>query len=190
MELFFIFILMETGKLLVATPAVMGDFNFHRSVVLLTDTKKSGAVGFILNKKLDYTLDEVMDGIESKLPLFFGGPVEQDNLFFVHTLGKQVPKSIAIGKTLYWNGDFKVVNQLLKSGKLNNDNIRFFLGYSGWTADQLESELKEKSWEPFDLNAPVELLKMDTESMWRDCMTTLGGDYLLWSNTPENPRAN
>lgn len=190
MELFFIFKQMESGKLLVATPTVMGDFNFHRSVVLLADVKKSGKVGFILNKKLEYTLDEVMEGIPTKLPLYFGGPVEQDNLFFVHTLGTQIPKSTAIGDALYWNGDFKVVKKLLKLGKLHKENIRFFLGYSGWAEDQLERELMEKSWEPFDLNPSLELLKMDTATLWRDCMISFGGDYLLWSNAPENPGAN
>ena len=110
---------MNTGKLIVATPSVIGDFNFHRSVVLLTNYKTSGSVGFILNKKLDYTLDEVMDGIYEKFPLYFGGPVEQDNLFYIHTLGDKISNSVRISKTLYWNGDFKSVNNLLKKGKLN-----------------------------------------------------------------------
>ena len=72
---------MNTGKLLVATPSVIGDFNFHRSIILLTNYQKSGSVGFIINKKLDYLLNEVMEGFDSEFPLYFGGPVEQDNLF-------------------------------------------------------------------------------------------------------------
>mgnify|MGYP006057648527 FL=1 len=181
---------MNTGKLLVATPSVIGDFNFHRSVVLLTNQKTSGSVGFILNKKLHYTLDEVMEGIYAKFPLYFGGPVEQDNLFYIHTLGDKISNSIRISKTLYWNGDFKSVNDLLKTGKLNQENIRFFLGYSGWTKGQLEEEIEVKSWEPFEIKSALELIKMPTKDMWRECMAALGGEYLLWSNTPDNPSAN
>ena len=61
--------LMNVGKFLIATPSIIGDANFQRSVVLLVDQKESGTVGFILNKKLDYTLDEVMDGIAIKVPV-------------------------------------------------------------------------------------------------------------------------
>jgi len=74
---------MNTGTLLVATPSVMGDVNFHRAVVLLVNHKDSGSIGFIINKKIEYTLDEVMDGVQSKQPLYFGGPVEPDNLFYL-----------------------------------------------------------------------------------------------------------
>ncbi|MEO2099827.1 MAG: YqgE/AlgH family protein [Flavobacteriaceae bacterium] len=182
---------MKTGTLLVATPAVIGDFNFHRSVILLTSyNKTAGSVGFILNKKIDYTLDELMDGVQSKLPLHFGGPVEQDNLFYIHTLGEKIPKSLPISKDLFWNGDFDTVKKLLEMGELNNQNSRFFLGYSGWTAGQLEGEVDEKSWESFEVKSPLELIKMPIGNLWRECMKTLGGEYLIWSNTPENPSSN
>ena len=82
MELFFILELMKVGKILVATPSIIGDVNFQRSVVFLVDQKETGTVGFIINKKLDYTLDEVMEDVNVKIPLYFGGPVEEDNLFF------------------------------------------------------------------------------------------------------------
>ena len=181
---------MNTGKLLVATPSVIGDFNFHRSIILLTNYQKSGSVGFILNKKLDYLLNDVMEGFDSKFPLYFGGPVEQDNLFYIHTLGDKISNSKLISDQLYWNGDFSSIKNLLNKGKLNESNIRFFLGYSGWTKGQLEEEIRIKSWEPFEIKSALELMKMPCKEMWRDCMSALGGDYLLWSNTPENPGSN
>ena len=85
---------MNPGTLLVATPSVMGDGNFHRALVLLVNHGDSGSIGFILNKKIEYTLDEVLEGVLSKQPLYFGGPVEPDNLFYIHTLGNQISKSI------------------------------------------------------------------------------------------------
>lgn len=190
MELFFIFNEMNPGTPLVATPSVMGDGNFHRAVVLLVNHGDSGSIGFILNKKIEYTLDEVLEGVLSKQPLYFGGPVEPDNLFYIHTLGSQISKSIPITDSLYWNGDFEEVVQLLEAGKLNEENIRFFLGYSGWSEGQLEAELEEKSWEPFIEKTPLELIKMPIDRMWQECMIALGGTYLLWSNAPDNPRFN
>ncbi len=181
---------MDIGKLLVATPSIIGDFNFHRSVIMLTNYKSSGCFGFILNKKLEYTLGEVMEGVKSNFPIYFGGPVEQDNLFYIHTLGYKIPNSIPISKKLFWSGDFKAVSDLLIKGELTQQNIRFFLGYSGWTSGQLELEINEKSWEPFEYKSNLELLKIPAIDMWRECMTALGGEYLLWLNTPENPSAN
>ena len=181
---------MNTGNLLVATPSVIGDFNFHRSIILLTNYQKSGSVGFILNKKLDYLLNDVMEGFDSEFPLYFGGPVEQDNLFYIHTLGDKISNSKLISDELYWNGDFSSIKNLLNKGKLNESNIRFFLGYSGWTQGQLEEEIRIKSWEPFEIKSALQLMKMPYKEMWRDCMSALGGDYLLWSNTPENPASN
>jgi putative transcriptional regulator len=78
----------------------------------------------------------------------------------------------------------------MDAGKLNPDHIRFFLGYSGWSEGQLEAELEDKSWEPFSVKSPLELIKMPTEQMWQECMATLGGSYLLWSNAPDNPSFN
>ena len=78
---------MNQGKLIVATPSILGDFNFRRSVILLASQKTSGCIGFILNKKLNYKLNDIVEDINIKFPLFYGGPVEQDNLFYLHRLG-------------------------------------------------------------------------------------------------------
>ena len=110
--------LMNVGKFLVATPSIIGDANFQRSVVLLVDQKESGTVGFILNKKLDYTLDEVMEDVNVKIPIYFGGPVEEDNLFFIHKAAELIPNSIPILNDLYWSGDYKKVIELINSKSL------------------------------------------------------------------------
>lgn len=181
---------MKEGKLLIATPVVLGDPNFHRAVVLIADHKPSGSLGFILNKRLEYTLNEVMEGIDSKFPLYFGGPVDQDSLFYIHTYGRDIPKSIPITNNVFWNGDFDFISERIRSGELSSDRIRFFLGYSGWGEGQLEEELIQKSWELIDNNLQSELIKKPVKSMWQEYMTSLGGKYVLWSNAPENPRFN
>ncbi len=181
---------MNQGKLIVSTPSILGDFNFRRSVILLASHKTSGSIGFILNKKLNYKLNDIVEDINIKFPLFYGGPVEQDNLFYLHRLGNVIPDSIKINSSLSWNGDFKFVTKLINENKIKLNDIRFFLGCSSWSNGQLEKELDEKSWEPFEIVSTEKVLKMKIQNMWKKCMISLGGKYKLWSNAPENPNFN
>ena len=181
---------MNQGKLIVSTPSILGDFNFRRSVILLASHKTSGSIGFILNKKLNYKLNDIVEDIDIKFPLFYGGPVEQDNLFYLHRLGNVIPDSIEINSSLSWNGDFKFVTKLINENKIKLNDIRFFLGCSSWSNGQLEKELDEKSWEPFEIVSTEKVLKMKIQNMWKKCMISLGGKYRLWSNAPENPNFN
>lgn len=181
---------MNQGKLIVSTPSILGDFNFRRSVILLASHKTSGSIGFILNKKLNYKLNDIVEDINIKFPLFYGGPVEQDNLFYLHRLGNVIPDSIEINSSLSWNGDFKFVTKLINENKIKLNDIRFFLGCSSWSNGQLEKELEEKSWEQFEIVSTEKVLKMKIQNMWKKCMISLGGKYRLWSNAPENPNFN
>ena len=181
---------MKTGEFLIATPNIIGDNNFQRAVVLLVDDKKSGAIGFILNKKLNYTLDELMEGFSVKVPLYFGGPVEQDSLFFIHTQADLIPNSTFISNNFYWSRDYKKIIELINKEKIKEDQIQFFLGYSGWSDNQLENEIESKSWVLADPTSDVNWILNSCTSLWREHMTALGGKYLLWSNTPENPNWN
>ena len=190
MRSFFLLEFMKSGKFLIATPSILGDTNFHRTVILLVDHKIDGSVGFILNKQLDYTLNDVMDGINFKIPLYFGGPVEDDNLFFIHRASHLIPNSICIEKDLYWSGDFKKVIAQINKGTLTKNEIRFFLGYSGWTKAQLEDEISLKSWIVADDITKKTWLKKNPANLWKDHMKVMGGNYLIWSNAPKNPNWN
>ena len=108
---------MKNGNLLVSTHHVIGDPNFHRTVVLLAKSEKKGSIGFILNKKLQYNLDDVLNNIDIKFPLYYGGPVEPDNLFYVHNMGKDISGSILIKDSLFWNGNFNIIIDHIKKGK-------------------------------------------------------------------------
>ena len=105
-------------------------------------------------------------------------------------MGNAIAGGISIKDTLYWNGDFKIIIDLIKKGKLNKNNIRFFLGYSGWEKTQLEQEFNKKSWEIFDFNLMSDIFKSNPSKMWKKCLDTIGGDYLIWSNSPDNPQMN
>lgn len=176
------------GHLLVAEPSIIGDVAFNRSVVLLADHSEKGSVGFILNKILDFTLKDLIPDLDSNFKIYNGGPVEQDNLYFIHKVPELIPESIEIANGIYWGGDFDVVIELIGKKLINEKQIRFFLGYSGWDAQQLNEELNSHSW--IVTEDPTDIIARPYNSFWKDKMMQLGGEYLLWSNAPENPTYN
>ena len=84
------------GVLLVAEPSIIGDVSFNRSVVLLAEHNAAGSVGFILNKPLEYTLNDLIPEVNSALTVYNGGPVEQDNLYFIHRVPELIPDGESI----------------------------------------------------------------------------------------------
>ena len=136
----------KKGCLLVAEPTISNDVSFNRAVILLTEHAKDGSVGFILNKPLTYSINDLIPEIEANFLVYNGGPVEQDNLYFLHNVPELIPNSIEISYGLYWGGDFETTKNLINEGKVSKENIRFFLGYSGWESNQLEDEMEDNSW--------------------------------------------
>lgn len=180
----------EKGKLLVAEPSIIGDVSFTRSVVLLAEHNKDGTIGFILNKPLNFTITQLIPQIKKPYPVFNGGPVEQDNLYFIHKVPQHLDDSIEIADGVYWGGDFETVIQLINKGFIREDDIRFFLGYSGWKPKQLLQELSENSWIIVENREQSHIIQRTSIALWKEKMIELGGDYLIWSNAPENPHFN
>ena len=178
------------GKLLIAEPSIIGDVSFNRSVVLLANHGNEGSVGFILNKPLNYTLEELIPEIASGMIVYNGGPVEQDNLYFIHRVPELIPDSIEISSGIYWGGDFETVVELVSAKLISENEIRFFLGYSGWHSHQLDQELNSNSWIVVDNEYKKDIITRAMPDLWKEKMLQLGGEYLLWSNAPENPAYN
>jgi len=180
----------EKGNLLIAEPSIIGDLSFNRAVILLADHNALGSVGFILNKPLEYNLKDLVDGTESDFTIYNGGPVEQDNLYFIHKSPELIPNSIEISNGIFWGGDFNVVLNLINNNKISQNDIRFFLGYSGWDEQQLDNELQSNAWLVSENVYSNNIISKSCTSFWREKMIELGGDYSIWSNAPENPSYN
>ncbi len=180
----------KKGHLLVAEPSIVGDLSFSRSVILLADHNEEGSVGFILNKPLNYTLHELIPEIKATFKIYNGGPIEQDNLYFIHNIPHLITGSIEIAEGIYWGGDFELTKSLINEGKIGRNNIRFFLGYSGWDAEQLQNELESNSWIISVNNLRNKIIAKSPTDFWRQKIMEQGGDYLIWSNAPENPMYN
>ena len=74
------------GNLLIAEPSSVYDQPFNRSIVLLTEYNEEGTVGFIINKPLDYSINDLIPSVNAEFSVFYGGPVSPENLYFIHNL--------------------------------------------------------------------------------------------------------
>jgi len=177
------------GILLIADP-FLKDPNFKRSVVFLCEHQEEGSFGFVLNKTYEYSLDELISGVEDlKIPVYYGGPVQMDTIHFLHQYPLQIPGGFKVADDIYWGGDFETAIALLRAGDLDITRIRFYIGYSGWSKGQLTDELLEKSW--LTVTATRKLIfHKEINEIWRDALRHLGGDYELMVNFPIDPQLN
>jgi len=177
------------GRLLLSEP-FMGDYYFGRSVILLAEYNKEGSFGLILNKPINKKLNEVTEDYpDLAAPLYLGGPVEPNRLFFIHTFGDIVDGSVEVLKGLYWGGNMEDILEMAQLKKLTSENIRFFLGYSGWGAHQIDDELKRNSWAVTTATADL-IFKTRTDLLWKKLTRKLGSEYRLWDKFPVNPNLN
>jgi putative transcriptional regulator len=178
----------KKGRVLVSEPFLQ-DTYFKRSLVLLTEHSNEGAVGFVLNKPLEVKVNEVISDFPlSPASVSIGGPVSTNTIHYLHTLGDIVPNSVHVLGNIYWGGDFEAIKGMIRAGEISPDQIRFFLGYSGWHAGQLENELSQNSWLITEVK-PTQIMKPNN-NIWKNTLSQLGEKYKIWSNFPENPSLN
>ena len=161
-----------------------------RTVVFLCEHQDEGSFGFVLNRNYDYSLDELVNGLDDlKLPVFYGGPVQMDTIHFLHQYPEKIPGGYEIAEGVFWGGDFDVAIQMIRSGEINLQRIRFYIGYSGWGTGQLNDELKEKSWLTVKATRKI-IFHKETEEIWKESLKLLGGDYEMMINFPIDPQLN
>lgn len=179
----------QKGRILIAEPFLSGNY-FSRSVVFLVAHSEKGSVGFILNKEIDFAIQDVFpDFPDFEATVFLGGPVSTDSIYFIHKLGEKLPGSINVLGDLYWGGDFDVLKSLITADAIQPSDIHFFLGYSGWDAGQLDAELKEDSWLVTDVDEAAVMREYD-EVSWTGFVKKAGNRYSMWEHFPKNPTLN
>lgn len=179
----------DRGKLLISEPFLL-DYYFKRSVVLLAEHNEEGSFGVIMNKPINAKFNDVVkDFPEFEANLFLGGPVKTESLFFIHTLGDKIENSMEILDGLYWGGEIEQAKEMITLKILNPNDIRFYVGYSGWGANQLTGELERNSWVVTGTSY-TKLMHTDPSELWSSSLKTLGKNYQLWLNFPVDPGAN
>jgi len=180
----------KPGKILISEP-VLHDFYFNRSVVLLAEhSDETGSMGMIINKPLNLKLSDVGKEFPNvNFPVYMGGPVNPDRLFYLHTFGEKIPGAIKIMDGLYWGGEIKKLIEYIELGMVSHEQVRFFIGYSGWQPDQLKNELEKDAWIVSDATLDTIMAK-NPEQLWKNMLQNLGDDYAIWANSPADPMLN
>lgn len=178
-----------SGILLIAEP-FLKDPNFLRTVVLLCEHKEEGSFGFVLNRQFKNTLDELIPELEGhKLPVFYGGPVQDDSLHFIHQYPDLIPGGQEIINGIFWGGDFDAVIDLIKADSIDMNKVRFYIGYSGWGEGQLNTEMEEKTWLTVAANRSLVFHQQHTE-IWKEALRKMGGEFEMMVNYPIDPQLN
>ena len=179
------------GDILVAEP-FLNDSYFERGVVLMIDhNDKDGSFGIMLNKRLRLSINEMIKNFpQFDADVFLGGPVNTDQVFFIHTLGDKVPRSTDLGNGLYWGGNLYALKPMIQNDMIKPHEVRFFLGHSGWETTQLRSELKLNSWVVAKNITGKDIMTTEAEMMWSKYANIASENHRLWSMFPLDPMEN
>lgn len=176
------------GKILISEPFSQ-DLYFHRSVVILTEHSSESSTGFVINKCVNINKSTLINDFPDIEPtVSIGGPVSSTSLFYIHNKGSIIRNSIKIAGDIYFSGDWKDIKEALTSGIMNENHIRFYIGYSGWSKNQLQSEIENKLWVVDDINPKI--IFEDTTNIWERLVKSKGNDFKLWLNIPHDPIDN
>ncbi len=177
------------GCILVSEP-YLPDPNFERTIILLCEHNEEGSFGFVLNKPSQARIGDVMDSIkEFDAQVYVGGPVQQDTLHYIHRV-QNLEDAIEVSEGIYWGGNFEQLNSLLDSKQIAAHDLKFFLGYSGWSEGQLDEELKANSWIVSGQVDEKLIFETDADIMWQKALKAMGGRFSVYSNYPVDPRLN
>jgi putative transcriptional regulator len=174
----------KKGDLLVSQPFMI-DGNFRRSVVYLAEYNKEGALGFILNRPLDYKVEDLMvDFPDYKDFAYFGGPVATNTIHYIHRVGSILDESVEISNGIYWGGNFEKLKSLISNNLITDKDIKFYVGYSGWSAGQLEDELVNGSWIIAQIDSNY-IFKFKNIDLWKKVLEHKGDNYEIIAQIPE-----
>lgn len=176
------------GSLLLATPSAGSDV-FSRAVVYILEHNDEGAFGLILNKKNEEACAAVRRMFQIDIDIYHGGPVMQENLFFILKGEPVTENKVDLDEAYYFTEDLKAVADAYLSGALSEDSFKAFSGYSGWGPGQLNDEIENELWIPTDKIFLDYTLPGDS-GLWKLIMENIGGQHILFANTPENIQYN
>ncbi|MDP4187476.1 MAG: YqgE/AlgH family protein [Bacteroidota bacterium] len=175
------------GRILISDP-FLNDLYFRHSIVLLTEHNQKGTVGFVLNRPVNLLINDILSNFPSfNAKVSIGGPVSTNTIHYIHSL-PQIPECVKVLEGIYWGGNLEYIKEIINAGKMGCQQIRFFLGYSGWQPKQLDNELSQNAWIVENID-PDKILDIQDTS-WKNTLSRLGSKYKIWANFPENPGMN
>lgn len=134
-------------RLFIHSTPMLNDTIFEQSVILITEYNEKGALGFIINKSFGRMLNELEEFKHSlPFPIYTGGPVDQEHLYFVHQRPDLIADGKLIAEGIYLGGNFQQAVEGINNRTLTTADLKIFIGYCGWDGAELESEIEEGSW--------------------------------------------
>jgi putative transcriptional regulator len=177
-------ILSSKGRVLLSEPFLQ-DPHFERSVVLMCEHSDAESFGFVLNHQSTVQLKDLMDIAPDSIPIYLGGPVANNSLFYLHMI-PGIDSSEEILPGLFYGGDLAELLEIIEIDSGILVKIRFFLGYSGWGKGQLAQEIKERSWISTTNLSLESLFFTPTDKLWKTCMSFQGEQFKTFSIFPKN----
>lgn len=137
---------LKAGLYIKSTVALIDSF-FEHTTILIVEHNETGSIGFVTNKPLNKSLDELIEFNNSKpFPLMDGGPVDRAHLFVLHKRPDLIDGGKQIIDGLYLGGNMEQVIKAINNMNVNQEEIQLFIGYCGWDLGELEAEIEEGSW--------------------------------------------
>lgn len=179
------------GKVLLAEPFLF-EPTFKRAVISIVDHHPlDGTIGFILNKPIKMQIaDLVPDFPDFEAYVSYGGPVATDTIHFLHNIGELVDDSRRVMRGLYWGGDFSKLKFLIQQELVQPENVRFFVGYSGWEAGQLKGEMEDDTWLISDMDPNYAFKNANNIKLWRQVLQHMGDVHSVIGQMPEGNTLN
>lgn len=177
------------GVLLVANPA-LGDPNFTRTVVLITDHGIPGSVGLVLNRASDTSVAAAIPGLadleDADITLRYGGPVSMNSIRLLVQSERRIDAADQLLDDVYFVNTSTLLHELLSDTHGRDDlAIRYYAGFAAWSPGQLAAEIARGDWYLVQGDAPT-IFAEDGEQLWQQLVETLAGLWVL----VENPRTN
>jgi putative transcriptional regulator len=181
--------LIKAGDILIAKPFLQ-DGHFKRSVLYICEHNNEGSLGFVINKSHGLLLRDIFPHLKNgNFPLFEGGPVSPNQLFYTHTLGTTLSDSQHVTGNVYWGGNFFQLSEMIEKGEVTANEIRFYIGYSGWGAEQLTAEIDNDMW--FDIPADYhKLIEINPDEVWGEELVKINPGYKAFTDFSFDPSLN
>lgn len=177
------------GKILISSPNLLSDMIFYKSIILIVDETEDGLTGFILNRYLDlFITKDIKSSEKVKIDLYYGGPVSNNHYYLLKSKTHH-SESIEIYKDLYWGNNIEYLFNQIEDGLINQQDVIFFQGYSGWDPNQLDDEIENDSWIVME-DQIKNVFELKEKNSWNKVIKDLGKKYRIWSNSPDDITLN
>lgn len=179
----------EQGNILIAQPFLQDGY-FKRSVIYLCEQNGDGVIGFVLNRPQGMLLRDVIPHIKNgNFPVFEGGPVSVNQLYYIHTIGEKLNDSVHITGGVYWGGNFFELAHMIEHGQVSPQEVRFFVGCSSWGLEQLTDELADNAWFMKQTDYS-DLVAVKPSELWGSELAKLNPGYRAFSDFAHDPSLN